>query len=49
MRARTFGVAVAAVAVAYAVLTVPALVGLTVMLVALVAIWRSARRMGVRR
>lgn len=49
MRARTFGAAIAMVAVGYLVLTNPAIVGFTVMLVGALALWRSTRRWGVRR
>lgn len=49
MRARTFGLAIAAMAVGYLVLTHPAVVGFTVMLLGAFALWRSSRRMGVRR
>ncbi|MFI2473888.1 hypothetical protein [Nocardia xishanensis] len=51
MRGRTFCLAVAAVAVGYFVLTAPELVGFTVMLLAVVALWRVAgrSRLGVRR
>ncbi|MEV0294213.1 hypothetical protein [Nocardia sp. NPDC050710] len=49
MRARTFGFALAAVAVGYLVLTAPGVVGFTVMLLGAVALWRASRRWGVRR
>ncbi|WP_406272498.1 hypothetical protein OH799_32885 [Nocardia sp. NBC_00881] len=49
MRARTFGTAVAAVSVGFLTLTHPAVVGVTVMLLVAVAVWRSSRRWGVRR
>ncbi len=49
MRARTFGFAVVAVALGYAVLTAPEVVGFTVMLLGAIAFWRSSRRWGVRR
>ncbi|WP_157119827.1 hypothetical protein [Nocardia xishanensis] len=51
MRARTFYVAIAGIAVGYFVLTAPELVGFTVMLLAVVALWRVAgrSRLGVRR
>ncbi|MGY2093246.1 hypothetical protein [Nocardia gipuzkoensis] len=49
MRARTFGLAVAAVAVGYLVLTAPEVVGFTVMVLGGVAFWRASRRWGVRR
>ncbi|WP_433714465.1 hypothetical protein ACQP2U_10325 [Nocardia sp. CA-084685] len=49
MKARTFGVVVAAVAVGYLLLTNPEVVGVTVMLLVLVAVWRFRPRMGVRR
>lgn len=51
MRARTFGLAIAAVAIGYLVLRAPDLVGFTVMLLAVVALWRVAgrSRLGVRR
>ena len=49
MRARTFGVLLASVAVGFVLLTNPEVVAVTVMLLALVAIWRFRPRMGVRR
>ena len=49
MRARTFGVVLATVAVGYLLLTQPEIVGITVMLLLLVAVWRFRPRMGVRR
>lgn len=49
MRARTFGLAVGAVAVGYLVLTAPEVVGLTVMLLGAIALWRGSCRWGVRR
>ncbi len=49
MRAKTFGLALAAVAVGYLVLTAPGVVGFTVMLLCAVAFWRASRRWGVRR
>ncbi|PXX66939.1 hypothetical protein DFR70_103694 [Nocardia tenerifensis] len=49
MRARTFGLALAAVAIGYLVLTHAAVVGFTVMLLGAIALWRSSRRWGVRR
>lgn len=49
MRARTFGFAVAAVSVGYLVLTQPEVVGVMVMLLVLVAVWRFRPRIGVRR
>lgn len=49
MRARTFGLAVAAISVGFVVLTAPEVVGLTVMLLGAVAFWRMRPRKGVRR
>lgn len=49
MRARTFGFVLAVVAVGYLVLTAPGVVGVTVMLLGAVALWRAGRRVGVRR
>jgi hypothetical protein len=49
MRARTFGLAVAAVAVGYLVLTAPEVVGITVMVLGGFALWRCSRQWGVRR
>jgi uncharacterized membrane protein len=49
MRARTFCLAVAAVAVGYLALTAPEVVGFTVMLLGAVAFWLASRRWGVRR
>ncbi|WP_405180248.1 hypothetical protein OG225_02605 [Nocardia sp. NBC_01377] len=49
MRAKTFGFALAAVAVGYLVLTAPGVVGFTVMLLGAIAFWRASRRWGVRR
>lgn len=49
MRARTFGLVVAAVAVGYLVLTAPEVVGITVVLMGGFALWRSSRQWGVRR
>ncbi|MFE9323552.1 hypothetical protein ACIHDR_19555 [Nocardia sp. NPDC052278] len=49
MRARTFGFAVAAVSIGYLVLTHPAVVGFTVMLLGAFAFWGASRRWGVRR
>lgn len=49
MRTRTAVLAVAGVAVAYAVLTAPALVGFVVMVCGAIALWRASRRWGVRR
>ncbi|MBF6205934.1 hypothetical protein [Streptomyces gardneri] len=49
MRARPYGLAFAAVAVGYLVLTAPAVVGFTVMLLGGFAFWRASRRWGVRR
>ncbi|MGW4365431.1 hypothetical protein ACWEKT_07275 [Nocardia takedensis] len=48
MRARTFGLAVAAVAVGYMVLTAPDLVGFVLMVGGAVWFWRVSRRSGVR-
>lgn len=49
MRARTFGVMVAAVAVGYLVLTAPEVVVFTAMVLGGVAFWRASRRWRVRR
>ncbi|SNY89163.1 hypothetical protein SAMN04244553_6166 [Nocardia amikacinitolerans] len=51
MRLRTIYLAFAAVAVGYFVLAAPELVGFTVMLLAVFALWRVAgrSRLGVRR
>ncbi len=49
MKARTFGLAIAAVAIGYAVLTAPEVVGFTVVLLGAAWLWRSTRRSGVRR
>ncbi|MEV4234045.1 hypothetical protein AB0J47_02580 [Nocardia sp. NPDC049737] len=49
MRARTFGAVLAAVAVGYLLLTQPEVVGVAVMLLLLVAVWRFRPRLGVRR
>ncbi|MFI9636623.1 MULTISPECIES: hypothetical protein [unclassified Nocardia] len=49
MRARTFGLAVAAIAVGYLVLTAPEVVGFTVMSLGVIAFWRTSRRWKVRR
>lgn len=50
MRARTFGLAVAAISVGFLVLTAPEVVGFTVMLLGAITLWRiRPRRMGVRR
>ncbi|WP_216916348.1 hypothetical protein [Nocardia noduli] len=49
MRAKTFGFAVAAVAVGYLMLTAPGIAGFTVMLLGAIAFWRASRRWGVRR
>ncbi|WP_156371027.1 hypothetical protein [Nocardia arizonensis] len=49
MRARTFGLAVVAVAVGYVLLTAPQVVGFTVMVLGAFAFWRLVRRSGVRR
>jgi len=49
MRARTFGLAMASVAVGYMILTAPGVVGFTVMLLGAIAFWRASRRWGVRR
>lgn len=49
MRARTFGLVAAAVAVGYLVLTAPEVVGITVMVLGGVALWRSSRQWGLRR
>ncbi|MFG3618013.1 hypothetical protein [Nocardia sp. NPDC047654] len=49
MRARTFILAVAAIAVGYLVLTAPEVVGFAVMLLGAIAFWRSSRRWKVRR
>lgn len=49
MRAKTFGFSVAVVAVGFLVLTHPAVVGFTVMVLGALALWRWSRRWGVRR
>lgn len=49
MRARTFGLALAAVSIGFLVLTAPEVVGFTIMLLGAVALWRMRPRSGVRR
>ncbi len=49
MRARTFGLAVAAVSIGFLMLTAPEVVGFTVMLLGAIAFWRIRPRKGVRR
>lgn len=49
MRARTFGLVVAAVAFGYLVLTAPEVVEFTVRVLGGVAFWRSSRQWGGRR
>lgn len=49
MRARTFGLALAAVSIGFLVLTAPEVIGLTVMLLGAIAFWRMRPRSGVRR